>query len=242
MSRVEELAPGVTLYLGDCRDILPSLTGVDAVITDPPYGSATHAGARSARSFGRPMVNFAPIAGGDLVSLSRRFVELARRWVILSCEWQQAACLEAAGAPLVRLGVWVKPNGAPQFSGDRPAMGWEAVAILHREGAKRWNGGGHRAVWTCPIEQGAEHPTQKPERLVIEWVRVFTDAGETILDPFMGSGTTGVAAVKLGCRFVGIEIDETYFRVACRRIEDALRQPSLFASATTRRGQEALDL
>jgi site-specific DNA-methyltransferase (adenine-specific) len=239
--KVEQLADGVTLYLADCRDILPSIESVDGVVTDPPYGQVTHAGARSAQSLNRPTVDFAPIAGSDLVKLCRRFVQLANRWVILTCEWQHAACLEAAGAPLVRLGVWVKPNGAPQFTGDRPATGWEAVALLHREGAKRWNGGGHRAVWTCPVEQG-EHPTQKPERLVSEWVRSFTDPNETILDPFMGSGTTGVAAVKLGRRFIGIEIDEPYFHLAVRRISDALKQPDLFIPGRGPTRQEALDV
>lgn len=240
-SRVEHLADGITLYLADCREVLPYLTGVDVVLTDPPYGEVTHAGARSAHALTEPMVDFAPIAGGDLVRLCRRFVELANRWVILTCEWQHAAVLEAAGAPLVRLGVWVKPNGAPQFSGDRPATGWEAVAILHRAGAKYWNGGGHRAVWTCPIEQG-EHPTQKPERLVTEWVQSFTDRRETILDPFMGSGTTGVAAVRLGRRFIGIELDETYFELGVRRISEALRQPELFVPERGPKGQEVLDL
>lgn len=239
--RVEHLADGITLHLADCREILPHLKSVDVVLTDPPYGEVTHAGARSAHALRQPMVDFAPIAGGDLVRFCRRFVELAKRWVILTCAWQHAAVLEAAGAPLVRLGVWVKPNGAPQFTGDRPAMGWEAVALLHRAGAKYWNGGGHRAVWTCPIEQG-EHPTQKPERLVAEWVRSFTDPQETLLDPFMGSGTTGVAAVKLGRRFIGIEVEEKYFAIAVRRIAEALRQPDLFIPHHGPTRQEVLDL
>ena len=241
LRRTEQLAEGVTLHLANCRDVLPELGNVDVVITDPPYGEATHAGARSIEALARPLVDFAPIADADLVRFCRRFVEIANRWVILTCEWQHAACLEAAGAPLVRLGVWVKLQSAPQFSGDRPGTGWEAVAILHRAGRKRWNSGGHRAVWTCPIEHG-EHPTQKPERLVTDWVRSFTDRNETILDPFMGSGTTGVAAVKLGRRFIGIEIDEAYFELAVRRIADVLRQPALFVPERGPKRQEVLDL
>jgi site-specific DNA-methyltransferase (adenine-specific) len=97
---------------------------------------------------------------------------------------------------------------------------WEAVAILHREGKKRWNGGGHHAVWVCNVELG-EHPTQKPLKLLLEWVAKFSDPGETILDPFMGSGTTGVACAQLGRRFIGIEKNANYFEVALRRITDA---------------------
>ncbi|MEA2875108.1 MAG: hypothetical protein QOF14_304 [Hyphomicrobiales bacterium] len=223
--RIERLADGVTLYLGDSREILPTLGAVDCVITDPPYGAVTHTGARSANSLKSSQIDFAPITSADLISLSALFCSVANRWVVMTCEWQHAAALQAANVPLVRLGVWVKPNAAPQFSGDRPGMGWEAVAILHRKGRKRWNGGGHHAVWHCPVARG-EHPTQKPERLVSEWIRLFTNPDELILDPFMGSGTTGVVAVKQGRRFTGIEIDPKYFALACRRIEDALRTPA----------------
>lgn len=224
--RIETIGDA-TLYLGDCREILPTLPKVDAVVTDPPYGAVTHAGARSMNSLTSSTIDFAPIESADLVRLSMRLCEAAARWVVMTCEWRHAATLEAAGVPLVRLGVWIKPNGAPQFTGDRPGTGWEAVAILHREGKKRWNGGGHHAVWHCPIEQG-DHPTQKPLRLISDWVRAFTDLGETILDPFMGSGTTGVAAIKLGRKFIGIEIEPKYFDIACRRIEEATRQPDMF--------------
>lgn len=227
MSRIEHLAEGVTLYLGDCREILPTLPKVDAVVTDPPYGAITHAGARSLKSLDRTTIDFESISSGDLVHLCRTLVDLANRWVIMTCEWRHAAALEGAGLPLIRLGVWIKPNGAPQFTGDRPGTGWEAVAMLHREGKKRWNGGGHHAVWSYPIERG-EHPTQKPQRLILDWVRSFTDVGETILDPFMGSSTTGVAAVKLGRKFIGIEIEPKYFDIACRRIGDALARPDMF--------------
>lgn len=222
--RVEHPAEGVTLHLADCRDVLPALGGIDVVITDPPYAARTHAGARSMRSLAQSPVDFPAITGAELVGLAESFCALARRWVVMTCDWQHAAQL--SGPSLVRLGVWVKQGAAPQFSGDRPGMGWEAVAMLHRAGRKRWNGGGHHAVWHCPIVRGG-HPTQKPERLVAEWVRLFSDPGEIILDPFMGSGTTGVAALKQGRRFIGIERDPRYFDLACRRLEAVAAQPSL---------------
>jgi site-specific DNA-methyltransferase (adenine-specific) len=107
-------------------------------------------------------------------------------------------------------------------------MGWEAVAICHRPGRKRWNGGGRHAFWSVPKAGKYGHPTEKPLTLVLSWISDFTDLGECILDPFMGSGTTGVAAVKLGRSFIGIEREPKYFDTACRRIEAAYAQPDLF--------------
>ena len=128
-------------------------------------------------------------------------------------------------------------HGAPQFTGDRPGVGWEAIAILHREGKKHWNGGGHHAVWVCNIEHGeplsGKHPTQKPLKLLLDWVAKFTDEGETVLDPFMGSGTTGVACIKLGRRFIGIEKRADYFELACRRIDAAHKQRNLFEGSAS---------
>jgi site-specific DNA-methyltransferase (adenine-specific) len=223
-----------TLYLADAFDIMPTLGEVDSIITDPPYNAKTHKGARTTRG-GQPagLVDFDSITEEQFVEFCGNAVAQAERWVVMSCAWQHAALLEKAGVPLVRLGIWHKPNGAPQFTGDRPGTGWEAIAILHREGRKHWNGGGHHAVWVCNIEHGeplsGKHPTQKPLKLLLDWVAKFTDEGETVLDPFMGSGTTGVACMKLGRKFIGIEKRADYFELACRRIEDAHRQRNLFA-------------
>jgi site-specific DNA-methyltransferase (adenine-specific) len=220
-----------TLFLGDAFEILPTLPSVDAIITDPPYGTRTHQGAKTLKA-GSPssLVDFESMSEEQFIAFCGHAIQLAKRWVIMSCEWLYIAALEKAGLPLVRFGLWLKPDAAPQFSGDRPGMGWEAVAILHREGRKRWNGGGHHAVWVCGVERG-EHPTQKPIALLMNWVKMFADEGETVLDPFMGSGTTGVACARLGCRFIGIERRPDYFELACRRIEAAHRQRDLFAPA-----------
>jgi DNA modification methylase len=218
-----------TLYLADCMEVLPTHADVDHVITDPPYGEATHKGARTMAHKGA-LIDFSHISDGQFMSVVDHSVRLGRRWVVMTCEWRHAAALEHSAKPLVRLGVWIKPNGAPQFTGNRPGQGWEAVAILHRNGRKRWNGGGHHAVWQNNIVSG-NHPTEKPVALLSKWVQQFTDAGETILDPFMGSGTTGVAAVQMGRRFIGIERDPRHFDTACRRIEAAQRQLDMFGAA-----------
>ncbi|MAL01192.1 MAG: hypothetical protein CL536_03445 [Alcaligenaceae bacterium] len=148
--------------------------------------------------------------------------------MVFTCEWKYAHALDESGV-LVRLGIWRKPDGAPQFTGDRPGTGWEAVAICHRKGRKRWNGGGKHGFWQWAKSQnGSGHPTGKPLGLFSDFVHDFTDRGETILDPFMGSGTTGVACMNLGRHFIGIEREPKYFDIACRRIEDALRQERLF--------------
>jgi site-specific DNA-methyltransferase (adenine-specific) len=216
-----------TLYLADAFEIMPTLGQVDSIITDPPYNAKTHRGARSAKSLAASQIDFDSLTEGQFIEFCGNAVAQAKRWVVLSCAWQHAALLEKAGVPLVRLGIWHKPNGAPQFTGDRPGTGWEAIAILHREGRKHWNGGGHHAVWVCNVERG-EHPAQKPRKLLIDWVTKFTDEGETALDPFMGSGTTGLACLRLGRKFIGIEKRQDYFELAVRRIAEAHKQASLF--------------
>jgi len=230
----KEQIGSATLYLADAFDIMPTLGLVDSIITDPPYNAKTHKGARTTRG-GQPagLVDFDSLTEAQFTEFCGNAVAQAKRWVVMSCAWQHAALLEKAGVPLVRLGIWHKPNGAPQFTGDRPGMGWEAIAILHREGRKHWNGGGHHAVWVCNVEHG-EHPTQKPLKLLADWVTKFTDEGETVLDPFMGSGTTGLACMKLGRKFIGIEKRPDYFALACRRIAETYRQTNLFAVAETK--------
>jgi site-specific DNA-methyltransferase (adenine-specific) len=223
----KEQIGNATIYLADALRLMPTLGDVDVVITDPPYNAKTHNGARSAKSLAVSQVDFDYITEAQFVEFCGNAVAQARRWVVMTCAWQHAAELEKAGLPLVRLGAWVKPNGAPQFSGDRPGVGWEAVAILHREGKKRWNAGGHHAVWVCNVEHG-DHPTQKPLKLITDWVVKFTEPGETVLDPFMGSATTGLACLKMGRKFIGIEKRPDYFELACARLEAAHAQPDLF--------------
>lgn len=218
---------GITIYHGDCLEVLPQIDRVDHVITDPPYSETTHVGARSMVSDKRGggdgsnkgRIGFSSIEEGVV----RRVLEecAPRRWVIATLDWRHVYGLEQcppAGLRFVRHGIWVKPDGAPQFTGDRPATGWESVAILHALGGRmKWNGGGGRAVWIHNIVREG-HPTAKPLTLVRQWVELFTDPGDLILDPFMGSGTTLRAAKDLGRKAIGIELEEKWCEGAANRL------------------------
>lgn len=139
----------------------------------------------------------------------------------------------------VRTGAWVKPSPMPQLSGDRPGTGFEAIAICHAAGRMRWNGGGKGNVWTHASVKDASatgHPTPKPLTLMSELIASFTDANESVLDPFCGSGTTLVAAWRLGRLAIGCELSERYCEIAAKRIEAEQRQGRLFAGETAEQG------
>ena len=226
---------------GDCREVLPQIEQVDHVITDPPYsadvyyranGHNTKNGSRTPDRLYKGD-SLAKLAAGDIGDaealrepVSAEIGRLIRRWGLVfsdveTCHiWRQQ--LELSGLRYVRSGAWIRPDGMPQMSGDRPAVGFEPCTIVHAQGPMRWNGGGHAAVWVHKISKGAErpeHPCPKPIALMRELVLLFTDPGETILDPFMGSGTTLVAAKQLGRQAIGIEIEEKYCRIAVERLE-----------------------
>lgn len=214
----------VTIYHGDCREILPIVGAVDHVISDPPYGDPdTHDGhigkitLRNGEPAGQAL-GFAGISGAEMISIAESWVGIASRWVVFTCEWKFLHLLDERGI-LIRFGIWRKPDGAPQFTGDRPGTGWEAVAICHRDGKKKWNRGGRHAFWDFPKgENKSGHPTGKPIGLYKAFVSDFSEPGETILDPFMGSGTTLRAAKDLGRKAIGIEMNERYCELAARRM------------------------
>jgi site-specific DNA-methyltransferase (adenine-specific) len=234
MSRVEVIGNAV-LHLGDCLDILPTLGRVDAVITDPPFSDKTHDNAKSNAGGGSGVkaIDFKAIDFKAIESLLSACARLCDGWFIASMEWRHIAQLEFEPHDfyeLVRFGVWVKTNPMPQISADRPANGWEGVAYLYPRGKKKaWRGGGSHGNWIGPVVTNGDHPTGKPIDMVLQWVERFTEAGAVVLDPFMGSGTTGAAAVLRGRSFIGVERDPRYFDIACRRIEQAHNQRPLFA-------------
>lgn len=238
--RREDLAEGITLYCGDCREILPTIGTVDSVICDPPYEAVMQSKwgvlSKQARS---AHVRFEDL-GFDAIDHMRSDVADAVRqacsgWSIFFCmaegvrAWRDA--IEASGAKYKRAMVWIKPDAMPQFNGQGPSVGHEMmVAAWNGKGHSKWNGGGKPGtfIFNKNTPGGGEHPTQKPLPLLLELVGLFSGIGEIVCDPFMGSGTTGVAAVKLGRRFVGIDVNSKYFDVSRRRISEALKQADLF--------------
>lgn len=210
---------------------------VDHVIADPPYSEHTHAKQR--RDFATTDVTdlgFASLSDDTRDIAAAQFARLSRRWVLVFSDaegihgWRTA--LIGAGLDVVRIGAWVKADAPPQFTGDRPAQGWEAIVIAHRPGRKRWNGGGRHAVWTCGVERVERlHTTQKPLSLMEALVRDFTDVGDTILDPFAGSGTTLVAAKRNGRHALGWEMQEKYANAARRRLAATQEQMTLGLAA-----------
>lgn len=234
-----------TLYLGDCLSVLSTLDTVSHTLTDPPYEAEAHTKGRrllgkqagGARTVEYGELDFERITDETRLQVASKCAALTNGWFLAFCQaeavqaWREAH--EAAGAKYKRACVWLKPDGAPQFTGDRPGMGYESiVASWCGSGRSKWNGGGRHGVFTH-AQRDSNHPkqhmTQKPLALMLELVQLFSNHGEILLDPFMGSGTTGVAAIQLGRKFIGIERDERYFDIAYKRIEQAVAQGQLFA-------------
>jgi site-specific DNA-methyltransferase (adenine-specific) len=216
----------VTLYHGDCLEILPRLDdrSVDCVITDPPYTERTHGMAKTNKGKGHGVkaVDFAPFTDDQLTASLEELGRVTRRWVIATLDYAHAFHFDQqppAGLRSLRVGIWVKPNPMPQISADRPGQGWEAILFLHRDDTTPiWSGGGRSGVWTHPVVQNTGHPTSKPLSMVSDWVRLFTTPGDLVLDPYAGSGTTLRAAKDEGRRAIGVELQERYCEIAAKRL------------------------
>jgi len=252
MSRIETIAEGVTLYLGDCREILPTLEGVRHIITDPPYEDELHNAMGSIRrNDGRQMVQDLGFEGinASRAEVAAALVKAAEGWLIVFTlaegvrAWRDP--IQAAGGKWDTTLAWIKPDASPRFNGQGAARGFEcAVTAWCGKGYRSWNAGGKRGIYTHCVNVGrqGEHPTEKPLSLMAEILRDYTKPGELICDPFCGSGTTGVAAIKSYCRFVGIELDQKWFDLSRRRISEALNQPDMFVPAPKPAKQEAFEL
>jgi site-specific DNA-methyltransferase (adenine-specific) len=231
------------VHHGNNRDWLATLPpdSHDVCVSDPPYADETHDGART-KTVDQSLLadSFSSITFANLRDTLGLIGTVTRRWIVITCDWRHAAKLSEtppAGVRFVRFGVWVKPNGAPQFTGDRPGPGWEAVAWMHRDGVPlKWSGGGRSSVFTEPKVSG-EHPTTKPLPLLRQFVALTSDGGP-VLDPWCGSGGVGVAAVERGLAFSGCDIDAKWVALARARIDAAAGQGTLFATLARAKQQE----
>ena len=139
--------------------------------------------------------------------------------------WRDA--LQGAGARWDTTLCWVKPDAAPRFNGQGAARGFECMATAWcGRGHRNWNGGGRRGVFTHLTEKSG-HPCAKPVALMQELVALYTRPGDLVCDPFMGAGATGVACLRLGRRFIGIEIDPGHYTQACERLAAVAAEPPL---------------
>jgi DNA modification methylase len=212
--REERIGPH-RLILGDCLEVMPMLGKVDAVVTDPPYGIGITKSNRLAVSRG---------LGGK--SWDDAPANLSGLPDVPSIVWGgNYFDLPPTRAPL----VWDKNNADRDFADFE--MAWTNLDMVARRIVLR----------PMNMDGGKVHPTQKPVR-VMEWCLGFLPEARTILDPFMGSGTTLVACQKLGRAGIGIEIDPDYFAIACKRVDEAMRQPDLFIPPAAPAKQEAMDL
>ena len=259
--RKETLADGIELYLGDCREILPTLGKVDLVVTDPPYSISTPGVARWEQRYGRTPDDLNFFAGdADWFGMTAKVCEAIRLATALLAAHGSLYiwCGHRQFGPLVdqledagwttRFLVWSKKHPVP----PPPGAGWPSGAALcvyaYRPG-RRW-------TWksSCPYKSSVfvadafrygqpgktDHPTQMPATIVWPLIEASSFRKDIILDPFMGSGTTGVACVKLGRKFIGIEIEPKYFDIACRRISEALKQGDFFIEKPKPAKQEAM--
>jgi site-specific DNA-methyltransferase (adenine-specific) len=221
--RIERIGDAI-LYQGDCYTILPTLPPVDAVVTDPPYGIALNTD--NSRFSGGTQGNMAkrgngpgtgagkPIANDDKPFDPSFLLSIGAEQIIWG--WNNYPDRLPRGACL----VWLKRNDA-------------AFGSFLSDAELAWMSKGHGVYCRRDLSNNAlanerSHPTQKPVDLM-EWCLTFLPKAQTILDPFMGSGSTGVACAAAGRKFVGIEMDAQHFETACDRIRAAYSQGRLFA-------------
>lgn len=227
--RVEHLAEGVEIHLGDCREILPTLGKIDAVVTDPPYGIGEND--RKVASRGK----LATPKDYGAFSWDAQPIDAATVQMVRDCsKWQIIF-----GGNYFELGptscwlIWDKQNGDNDFADCE--LAWTNLRKAVRRIHWRWNG---------MIRKGSDervHPTQKPVGVMAWCLQQLPADAQVICDPFAGSFTTGVACIREGRRFIGIEREPAYFEAGIRRLRAALAAPDMFAApAAAAPIQEAL--
>lgn len=222
--REEILAEGVRLILGDCREILPTLGKVDAVVTDPPYGINA---ARDRKSQKHGWRDYGA-AGWDKERPSTETISLIVGAAKHAIIWGGNYFTDAL-PPSSKWLSWDK--GQSDFSLADFELAWCS-----------FDGAARRINYprSLAMQDGKEHPTQKPVEVMRWCIQKLPGACTSIIDPYMGSGTTGVAAVSLGKRFIGIEVEPLFFDVARRRVSAALASPDLFVAVPEPAKQEVM--
>lgn len=205
----EETIGNARLILGDCRDVLPTLPKVDAVVTDPPYGLGDKLdGAGSNSEWGLLYGDGAPEWDKDVSEALIPAIALGSNAIVWGGNYY----------PLPPRRCWLIWDKMQEHTSGHGELAWATMDMPVRT---------FRYARAQLASEGKVHPTQKPLRLM-KWCLGFLPDAQIILDPFMGSGTTGVAAVQMGRKFIGVERETKYFDIACKRIEDAQRQGDMF--------------
>jgi len=248
--RKEVLADGISIWLGDCRDVLPLISRVDAVVTDPPYELSNAGPGKS--HFGMSLNKFDSIGYKDIVvgfdheAVFEQISTICAPFNLFCfCSNKQVskfmAYHESRGRSTTLL-IWHKVNAAPFANG---VWRGDIEYIVHAKDSGAvflGNAEEKKKVAEFPLVNDDRHPTVKPLGLIEKYVKICSLADQIILDPFMGSGTTGVACANLGRSFIGIEREPKYFDIARRRISDALAQPRLAFEDQPKPKQESLAL
>lgn len=230
------------IFCADNRAVYPTISKDVTVITDPPYGAEVHSKDKVGRlktgEVDTAMVPFEQLTFADMAMLAGFCAIKCKGWALIFCQTEQISewrsAMEIRAVRYFRPMLWIKPNAKPNLRGHGPGIGHETIqAYWCGEERQRWNGGGKHGVFyhnTDNTDRHAlRHPTPKPVSLMKELVRYFTNPGDTIFDPFMGCGATGVAAVELGRNFIGVEKNRQYYQEAERCLKEAAEPGLVFA-------------
>ncbi len=206
----KEVIGDCTLYLGDCLEVMPTLGRVDAVVTDPPYG--INAGKGIGRADRVKLKGKEKDWDSSAFSINENFLAIADHYVIWGGNYFDLP-------PSRGFLIWDKNNSGRDFADCE-------FAWTNQDSNARL-----KTMRPMNMDGGKVHPTQKPIA-IMKWCINYIPHSDLIMDPFMGSGSTGVACVQMGRKFIGIELDPDYFEIACKRIEEAYRQPDIFIEQT----------
>lgn len=245
----KEIIGSCVLYLGDMLDIVPTLEKVDCVVTDPPY-LLTYGGPHGSLGGKLSIENYDNKGGiihcsidwDDFIPVIFKSLKDNSHAYIMSNNRHVQNLLNSAseaGFNFHNLLVWNKGTATP----NRWYMkNLEFTGFFYKGKAFFINDCGSKQLHNVPNILNAEHPTEKPSELMSVYIKNSTERNQTVLDPFMGVATTGVACAKLGRSFIGIEIDEEYFNIACERIRKAYDQPDFFVEPPKKFEQEEMGL